>query len=99
MNNMDIIVDNQFGFLDANPVAKALYPELSKLEKSEIVPSEVIKLFEENDFCVNKNEKHFGKEVEAITQKNRVIGYSMLLIDNTEHHKLMELRSGKNLNM
>lgn len=89
-DNALIIVDNQYGFLDANPVAKSLYPELSKLEKSEIVPSEVIKLFEENDFCVNKNEKHFGKEVEAIIQKNRVIGYSMLLIDNTEHHKLME---------
>ncbi|MBR2045729.1 MAG: response regulator, partial [Agathobacter sp.] len=88
-DNALIIVDNQYGFLDANPVAKELFPELQKLEKSEIVPSDVIALFYDYSFCVEKDEKHYVKEVETITQKNRTIGYSMLLIDNTEHHKLM----------
>lgn len=89
-DNALIIVDNQYGYLDANPAAKALFPELSALEKSQMVPSDVIKLFYDYSFCVDLKEKHFVKEVEAITQKNRTIGYSMLLIDNTEHHNLLE---------
>ena len=88
-DNALIIVDNQYGYLDANPIAKKLFPELADLEKSEIIPGDVINLFYDYSFCVDLQEKHFVKEVEAITQKNRTIGYSMLLIDNTEHHNLM----------
>jgi len=89
-DNALIIVDNQYGYLDANPAAKALFPELSDLEKSQMIPSDVIKMFYDYSFCVDLQEKHFVKEVEAITQKGRTIGYSMLLIDNTEHHNLLE---------
>ena len=89
-DNALVIVDNQYGYLDANPAAKALFPELANLEKSELVPSDVIKLFYDYSFCVNMNERHYVKEVESISQKGRVIGYSMLLIDNTEHHNLLE---------
>ncbi len=88
--NALIIVDNKYGFLDANPIAKTLFPELKKLEKSEAVPSDVINLFYDYSFCVDLNDRHYVKEVETITQKNRTIGYSLLLIDNTEHHKLLE---------
>ncbi len=88
--NALIIVDNKYGYLDANPAAKELFPELEKLEKSQMVPSDVIKLFYDYSFCVDMNQRHYVKEVETITQKNRTIGYSMLLIDNTEHHNLLE---------
>lgn len=89
-DNALVIVDNQYGYLDANPAAKELFPELTDLEKSERIPGDVIKMFYDYSFCVDLQDKHFVKEVEAITQKNRTIGYSMLLIDNTEHHNLME---------
>ncbi|MBQ6845469.1 MAG: response regulator [Agathobacter sp.] len=89
-DNALIIVDNKYGYLDANPAAKALFPELEKLEKSRMVPSDVIKLFYDYSFCVEMNHRHYDKEIETITQQNRIIGYSMLLIDNTEHHKLLE---------
>ena len=88
-DNALIIVDNKYGYLDANPVAKKLFPELAELEKSEMVSGDVIKLFYDNSFCVDIEEKHYEKEVETITQNNRVIGYSMLLIDTTEHYKLL----------
>lgn len=39
---------------------------------------------------VDIKEKHYVKEVEVIVEKNKTIGYSMLLIDNTEHHNLLE---------
>ena len=89
-DNALIIVDNKYGYLDANPVAKQLFPEINRLEKSQMVPSDVIKLFYDYSFCVDMNQRHYVKEVETIKQKNKIIGYSMLLIDNTEHHKLLE---------
>ena len=89
-DNALIIVDNKYGFLDANPIAKEIFPELKKLEKSEIVSREIIDLFYDYSFCVDIKDRHYVKEVETIEQKNKTIGYSLLLIDNTEHHKLLE---------
>jgi len=89
-DNALIIVDNQYGYLDANPTAKALFPDLKDLEKSELIPKEVIKMFYDYSVCVDLSGRHYVKEVESITQKNKTIGHSMLLIDNTEHHELME---------
>ncbi len=89
-DNALVITDNQYGFLDANPTAKKLFPELANLNKSEIIPSDVIALFYDYSFCVDLMGRHYVKEVEPIVQKNRTIGYSMLLIDNTEHQELLE---------
>lgn len=89
-DNVLIITDNQYGYLDANPAAKELFPMLKYLDKSQIVPDDVIKMFYDYSYCVDIGERHFVKEVEAITQNNKIIGYSMLLIDNTEHHNLLE---------
>jgi len=89
-DNALIIVDNKYGYLDANPAAKELFPELMNLDKSQMIPSDLIKLFYDYSFCVDMKERHYVKEVETITQENRIIGYSMLLIDNTEHHNLLE---------
>lgn len=47
-------------------------------------------MFYEYSFTVDIKEKHYVKEVEVIVEKNKTIGYSMLLIDNTEHHNLLE---------
>ena len=56
---------------------KALYPELSKLEKSEIVPSEVIKLFEENNTDPSKD--HF-----LGVKENADNSYSLVLVPAAE---------------
>lgn len=47
-------------------------------------------MFYEYSFTVDIKEKHYVKKVEVIVEKNKTIGYSMLLIDNTEHHNLLE---------
>lgn len=89
-DNALIITDSKHGYLDANPAAKELFPALKALEKSEPIPGEIVALFYDYSFCVDLENRHYVKEVETITQKNKTIGYSMLLIDNTEHHNLME---------
>lgn len=89
-DNALIIVDNKYGYLDANPIAKKLFPELNELAKSQMIPGDVIKLFYDYSFCVDIKNRHYEKEVETISQNNRIIGYSMLLIDTTEHYQLLE---------
>ncbi len=89
-DNVLVITDNQHGYLDANPAAKALFPALANLEKSASIPKEIISLFYDNSVHVELENRHYNKEVESIIQKNKIIGYSMLLIDNTENHDLME---------
>ena len=89
-DNAVIILDNQYGYLDANSAAKNLFPELEKMEKREQVSADIIKMFYDYSYCVEIEDKHFVKEVEEITHKNKIMGYSMLLVDNTEHHKLLE---------
>ena len=89
-DNALVIVDSKYGFLDANPAAKQLFPELRGIEKSQMIPSDIIKLFYDYSVCVDMKQRHFVKEVEEITQKDKTIGYSLLLIDNTEHHNLLE---------
>ena len=89
-DNVLIITDKHYGYLDANPAAKKLFPELALLEKSQTIPKQVIELFYDYSFCIEIENRHYTKEVEKITQKNRTIGYSLLLIDDTEHHELLE---------
>ncbi len=90
MENILVITDSQYGFLDANPMAVKAFPKLGKLEKNQRVPEEVISLFFDHNDCVNIGDKHYNKETEAIYQNNKVIGFSLLLNDNTEQHDLME---------
>ena len=88
--NALIITDSQYGYLDANPIAKNAFPELCKVEKGERIPEEVIALFYDYSFCVQIGQKHYNKDITTIEQNGRIIGYSMLLVDNTENCLLLE---------
>lgn len=88
-DNALIITDEQYGYLDANPCAKKVFPQLEGLAKNRRIPEDIIALFYDYSFCVEIGDRHYTKEVESIVQKNRVIGYSILLIDDTDHYELM----------
>lgn len=89
-DNALLITDNQYGFLDANPTALKIFPELENMEKSRRIPEDIVALFYDYSFCVDIENRHYTKEIESIVQNNKIIGYSMLLVDNTEHYELME---------
>jgi len=89
-DNALIITDNQYGFLDANPAAIKIFPELAHKEKNTFLPKEIVKLFKDENPAIQFKDRFYTKEVASIEQKSRVIGYSMLLVDNTEHYELME---------
>lgn len=85
-----IITDNQYGFLDANPAAMDCFPKLKYMTKHRRIPEEIVALFYDYSINVDIDNRHYTKEIESIVQKNKVIGYSMLLVDNTDNYTLLE---------
>ena len=88
-DNIFIIVDSLYGFLDCNPCAKQMFPELRRIPKNEPVPERIRELFSCEDCNVHIGMQHYTKELETIEQNGQVQGYSLLLIDVSEQCALM----------
>ena len=87
--NIFIIVDSLFGFLDCNLCAKQKFPELRRIKRNEPVPEEIRNLFGCEDCSVHVGGRHYDKEIEVITQNGKIQGYSLLLADISEQCMLM----------
>ena len=88
-DNVFIIADSLYGYLDSNPCAKKVFPELRWLQKNQPLPVSVKGLFMCEDCNVHIGDNHYTKEVEPIDQNGKIQGYSLLLIDVTEQSMLM----------
>ena len=88
-DNVFIIADSLYGFLDANPRAKEVFPELCFLGKNHSLPGHIKSMFLCEQCNVHIGECHYTKEIEPIDQNGKIQGYSLLLIDVTEQCTLM----------
>ena len=88
-DNVFIIADSLYGYLDANPCAKKMFPELYLLGKHHALPVRVKELFLSGELNLEINGKHYTKEVEPIQQNEIIQGYSMLMIDVSEQCELL----------
>jgi len=88
-DNVFVIVDSLYGYLDANPRAKEVFPELRFLAKNQQLPVKLKQLFINDEYNVHIDAQHYTKEVEPIDQEGKIVGYSMLLIDITEQCELL----------
>lgn len=91
MENPYFITDNQYGFLDANDRAKALFPALLRLKLNERIPDDLYTLFTapSNRFVIG--EEAFERKLSEIRKQDQIVGYSMLLEDDTEQQKYVKL--------
>jgi len=89
-DNAFIISDSKHGYLDANPYAKQLFPELKHLLKNDPLPEQIKALFYDYSYNVEFQDRYYTKEVEAIVQDGKTVGYSLLLMDVTQQMELME---------
>jgi len=89
-DNAFIIVDSKHGFLDANPYAKKMFPELRFLLKHDPLPKYIEAFFYDYSYNVEYSGRYYTKEVEAIVEDEKTMGYSLLLMDVTQQIKLME---------
>lgn len=90
MRDAFLVVDDMYGYLDANASAKNFFPGLELCLKNERVPEYVYQMFTAPDEEVILEGRHYMKKVLPIEQKGAVRGYSMLLSDIQEQHLLME---------
>lgn len=99
LDNIDdvfIIVNHTYNFLDANTYAKFYFPELEELHRGDRIPNTLYDLF-----CTQKTEfecagHYFEREVTSLEQNGKIKGYCLILIDMTKQYKLMdELKDAK----
>ena len=88
--NVFILTDNTYGYLDANLYAKELFPSLKYTKKNKTIPEDVLQYFAEGENCIEIGEKHFTKKLSPIVQAGRTLGYSLLLIDVTYQFEMMD---------
>lgn len=88
-NNVFIIADSMYGYLDANPRAKQVFPELGFMGKNQPLPPHIKAMFMCTQCDVSLGELHYTKEVEPIDQNGKIVGYGMLLIDVSEQSRLL----------
>lgn len=88
-DNIFIIADSMYGYLDSNPCAKSMFPELRLLGKNHPLSKRVKELFLSDELNIHMEGKHYTKEVEPIHQDGKIQGYSMLLIDVSEQCELL----------
>jgi len=88
-DNVFVIADSLYGYLDANPRAKQVFPELRFMAKNQQLPVKLKQLFVSDEYNVHIDAQHYTKEVEPIDQEGKIVGYSMLLIDITEQCELL----------
>lgn len=90
MEDAFVIVDEMYGYLDSNAYAEKVFPELKHKHKNEMVSGELCRIFMNTDKIQNIQGKYYNKKVMEIWEKGRLTGYSLLLVDITEQHELME---------
>jgi len=88
-DNVFVIVDSLYGYLDANPKAKQVFPELRFMGKNQQLPLNIKQLFLTDEYNIQIDAQNYTKEVESIDQNGKVMGYSMLLVDVTEQCTLL----------
>ena len=91
--NMDylfLIVDNEYGYLDANKFARKYIPELETLGKGDDIPEILLGLFKSEETSFESDGRHYEKVITPLAQGDKVKGYCLILADLTRQYKMMD---------
>lgn len=98
IRDLFVIVDNEYGYLDSNAYAKRIYPDLKFSLKGDRIPDSLYDIFvsEEQETEIEIEGRYYERNVVPVLQDNEVEGYSLVLIDVTKQHQLVqELKEAK----
>lgn len=91
IDNAFVIVDSAYGYLESNARAREVFPDLVHKRKNQRISDELYGIMVGDKDEEEINERFYEKKVVALEdEKGRVQGYSLVLIDDTEHYRLME---------
>ena len=88
--NIFIILDKKYNYLDSNRYAKQIFEKLQELDSSNAIPDEMKELLTSDAIEISYNGRTYTKKVEPLVENNKTRGYSIMLIDVTTMHNLME---------
>ena len=90
IDDVFIIVDDTYGYLDSNAYARSVFPELNKKGKNQRISEELQHLFQSTKEKVCIHDRFYERKVTAIQQEEETLGYSLLLLDITNQQRLIE---------
>ena len=85
-----VIVDSSFGFLEANAGARRLFKELKHQRRNERISEELHQLMVRDSDEEVINGRYYEKQIVSIENKEGIQGYSLVLMDVTKLHNLMQ---------
>ena len=85
-----VIVDSSFGFLEANAGARRLFKELKHQRRNERISEELHQLMVRDSEEEIINGRYYEKQIVSIENKEGIQGYSLVLMDVTKLHNLMQ---------
>ena len=91
--NMDgafVIVDSSFGFLEANAGARRLFKELKRQRRNERISEELYQFMVSDSDEEEIDGKYYEKQIVPLKSKDGIQGYSLVMMDVTKQHKLMQ---------
>lgn len=94
MQDIFLITDSMYGYLDANAYAKELFPALKEKGKNERIPRELYELFITDQTEYHNGERCYEKTITPLMEGKSVQGYCLLLMDVTQTHQLVEELKG-----
>lgn len=90
MDNILIITDNYYGYLDSNNYAKKIFPEIANMQKNKLISVDMQSLFFSVNDTFEIDGRIYHKEVTPILQNDKIVGHSLLLMDITQQSRLMD---------
>ena len=98
-DNLDgvfLIVNSDYGFLDANTSAKSYFPELRDLHKGDQLPDALKKMFDIQETELELDGHYFEGTVTTLARRGKTKGFCLMLTDMTKQYRLMdELKDAK----
>ena len=96
MDNAYVIADSLYGYLDANPTAKELFPELKKLQVNAPLPEQLRAIFNVSSQQFMMNKRTYSKRVTEIMHQQKTVGYGLFLEDITKQQAYLGLLNDYN---
>ncbi len=90
MEGAFIIVDSSYGYLDSNAYARGIFPDLKKRRKSEKISDELYRMMVNESEGEEIDGKYYEKQIVPLENNEGIQGYSLVLMDVTRQHNLMQ---------
>lgn len=92
LDQMVVIVDQNYGYIDANDKAKELFPSLRGVTRTTLLPEEeLLKLFRDGEgHELTREERTYDVHINEIHNEGGRVGYAMLMVDVTDERRQIE---------